>query len=222
MKEIDFLPEWYKRARRRRLRYRMQYAVILCAFAGMVGWSFFAAKSVSNAQALMQQQKLSPAQTQALEECGQIQKKLSELGKQADVLKKLDSKVAIADVLAELSFLVDSKIVMTQIDIQAEGFEENGQAAAGGAGLVRISRNGSGLQALPDGDVRFKVVLHGMACDAGDAARLICKLEESPYFCQVIPGFSRTSKIKDRQMSEFEIGCCIANYKEAKRQHNGM
>jgi hypothetical protein len=216
MKEIDFLPEWYTSASRRRIRYRMQYAVIACIFAGMVGWSFFAAKSVSNAQALIQQQKLSPAQQQALEECAQIQNKLSELGKQAALLGKLDSKIRIEDVLAETSFLVDSRIILTQLDIQSEGFDDNGRSPAAGAGLVRVSKNVSGAQSLAGGDVRFKVVLQGIACEPSDAARLICKLEESPYFCQVIPGFSRTVKMKDRQMSEFEIGCYIANYKGAK------
>ena len=217
MKEIDFLPDWYKSARRRQVRYRMQYAAILCVFAGMVGWSFFTAKSVSTAQALLQQQQLTPAQKQALDECSQIQTKLSEFGKQASLLSKLDSKLIIADVLAELSFLVDSKILLTQIDMQAEGFDDGGQSPAAGTGLVRVARNTSGSQSLASGDIRFKVILQGMACDAGDVARLICKLEESSYFCRVIPGFSRTNKMKDRQVSEFEIGCYVANYKGAKQ-----
>lgn len=215
MKEIDFLPEWYKSKRRRQMRYRMQYAAILCVFAAMVGWSFFAAKSVINAQAITQQQKLSPAQQQSLAECGQIQEKLIKLGVQAEQLKKLDSKVALADVLAELSYLVDSRIVLTQIDMQAEGFEDNNQSSANGASLVRVTNSSASL--FQSGDVRFKVILQGMACEAGDIARLIRKLEESSYFCRIMPGFSRTNKVKDRQVSEFEICCCIANYKEAKR-----
>jgi hypothetical protein len=35
MKEIDFLPEWYKNGRRRRMRYRTQYAVLGCIFVVM-------------------------------------------------------------------------------------------------------------------------------------------------------------------------------------------
>ena len=218
MKEIDFLPVWYKMARRRRMRYRMQYAVILCVFAAMIGWSFLAANSISSAQALIKQRQLSPEQKQMLNECVQIQLKLSELSGQAAAVRKLDSKVAVADVLAELSFLMDSKIIATQIGMQAEGFDNGGQGGADGAGAVRVARSLSGSQAAPlVGDVRFKVTVQGMACEASDVARLICNLEGSPYFTQVIPGFSRTSQMKNRQISEFGIGCYVANYREAKR-----
>jgi hypothetical protein len=198
------------------MRYQVQYAIVACIFAAMVAWSFFTARCVSTAQALMDQQQLLPAQKEAMDECAQIQTKLSELSKQADMLTKLDSRLVVADVLAELSFLVDSRILMTEIDMQAEGFDETGTASGAGAGLVKPARNVSGSQQSLAGDVRYKVVLRGMACDAGDTARLICKLEESPYFCEVIPGFSKTTKIKDLQVSEFEIGCYIANYKELR------
>jgi hypothetical protein len=125
---------------------------------------------------------------------------------------KLDTKLDIAAVLAELSFLVDSKIILTGFDIQAEGIDNSSQSGDG-ANLIRLPQNMS-----PSGDnVRFKIILQGMACDAGDVAGLICKLEKSPYFCKVIPGFSRTTKIKERQVSEFQISCCIANYKEARQ-----
>jgi hypothetical protein len=218
MKEIDFLPVWYKKARQRRLRYRMQYAAILCLFAVMVGWSFIAAQSISNAQASIKQQQLSPEQKQMLDECVQIQSKLSELSRQAAAVRKLDSKVAVADVLAELSFLMDSKVIASQVDMQAEGFDNGGSAGADSAGTVRAAKNTSGSQTAPlAGNVRFKVTLQGMACEAGDVARLICNLERSPYFTRVIPDFSRTSQIKNRQISEFGIGCYIANYREAQR-----
>lgn len=216
MKEIDFLPVWYKDAIRRRRWYRMQYAVIVCIFAAMVGWSFFTAHSISKTQAMIRQQQLSPEQMHMLEECVQMQAQLSELSKQARIIRKLDSRIIIADVLAELSFLVDSKLIITQLDIQAEGFGDNGQSGGDGSGSVRVAKTSFGGTALPAGDVRFKVGLEGMACEAGDAAGFICKLERSPYFCQVIPGFSRTGKLKEREVSEFGINCYVANYRESK------
>jgi hypothetical protein len=96
-------------------------------------------------------------------------------------------------------------------------------------------------QELPLGDVRFKVVIGGVAADASDVAALICSLEDSPYFYQVVPSFSRTavitqtgnssfhSKINNEnskgivqqnkgnnqiQISEFEISSYLANYCE--------
>jgi hypothetical protein len=218
MKEIDFLPEWYKSKRRRILTYRAQYAALICIFAMMVGWSFFTARSVSTAQALVDNQELSGPQKQALEECARIQAQLAQLNKEAEMLKKVDSKIVISNVIAELSYLVDSSIVLTQADIRAEKFDANAQTNVAGAGTVRVAKSISGSPAdLTGRDIRFRVVLQGLAYEASDVAALICKLEESPYFCQVIPGFSRTNKIKDRQVSEFEIGCYIANYRGAKQ-----
>jgi hypothetical protein len=110
--------------------------------------------------------------------------------------------------------------------------------------VVRVVRAKSGeKRGLPLGDVRFKVVMSGVAADGRDVAALTCKLEDSPYFCQVVPSFSRNAKIsiksdsslhaetdvvegtvetKNRvrkaegniQVSEFEINCYLANYRE--------
>jgi hypothetical protein len=93
------------------------------------------------------------------------------------------------------------------------------------------------------GDFRFKVVITGMAVDAGCVADLICRLEDSPYFCLVYPSFSKSGQVsghKDKpaigkggkqpmenyQVSEFEINCYLANYRQlgdlATRQREGL
>ncbi len=83
------------------------------------------------------------------------------------------------------------------------------------------------------------MVIRGVAADASNVAALICRLEDSPYFCQVVPSFSRTAVINAAgspsfrsrtkspntkgsvqetggkiQVSEFEISCYLANYRE--------
>lgn len=211
MKEIDFLPEWHKQARRRRIRYRAQYGLILSVFVIMCCWSFFNAKSVSNAQAITARQKLSPSQMQALEECAHYKTDLASFAGQAAVLSKFDSKINLACILAELSYLIDSKIILTQLDIQAEPINDSAQSSSG-SGLTRVNKTA----APQDGYFRSKVIMRGMACEAGNVAAFICKLEQSPYFCRIMPGFSRTGKVKELQVSEFEISCYIANYKETK------
>ena len=49
----------------------------------------------------------------------------------------------------------------------------------------------SNKKELPLGNVRFKVVIAGVAVDASDVATLMCKLEDSPYFRQVVLAYSR-------------------------------
>jgi hypothetical protein len=56
------------------------------------------------------------------------------------------------------------------------------------------------------------VVISGIAAEASDVARLISELEESPYFCRIVPGYSRNKKVGQFMASEFEIGCYVANF----------
>jgi hypothetical protein len=92
------------------------------------------------------------------------------------------------------------------------------------SGSVIKAANASflGKKRTPLGDVRFKVVLSGVAADASEVAELICRLEESRYFRQVYPSFSRGVKMKTSsnvageslQMTKFEISCHLANYQQ--------
>jgi hypothetical protein len=88
------------------------------------------------------------------------------------------------------------------------------------------------------------VVIAGVAADTRDVADLISKLEESPYFFQVVPSFSKSTKLevkgrpstsaatdavrratetrsevsdagKSLQATEFEINCYLANYRKS-------
>lgn len=87
---------------------------------------------------------------------------------------------------------------------------------------VRPAQNGYGSMGSEAGDVRFKVVINGVAEDASNVAQLICDLENSPYFCLIYPSFSRNAEVKTTsssdgkqlQVTEFEVSCYIANYRE--------
>ena len=133
------------------------------------------------------------------------------------------------DVISELQqikqrlvYLIDDNIVLSQVDFDAERFDNEQQSNTSGqtVNVIRVAGGRPlGKEKLPLGDVRFKILIRGVAADAGDIADLICKLEESPYFCLVYPSFSRNRKIKagpdkDLPVSEFEISCYLANYQE--------
>ena len=105
---------------------------------------------------------------------------------------------------------------------EAEKFADKEAEKANSSSVIRVAGlDFAGKKANPLGNVRFRVVMSGVASDSSDVAALICRLEDSPYFCQVIPSFSRNRKIKadkdagagDLQVSEFEISCDLANYR---------
>ena len=237
MKEIDFLPEWYKNGRRREFGYRTQYIALTGIFVVMVVWNFTAAHSISRARAELAQMATRQEEAEsASAKFAKIKSEVKSLQKKVKSIEEIDSKIDVASVLAEMSFLIDERIVLGKIQFIAEKFEDNQETKPNIGSVVRVARVRIGDRgALPVGDVRFKVLISGVAADASDVAALVCRLEDSPYFCNVIPLFSRNKQIQrgansavrtrspekgvsepgeNCRVSEFEISCCLANYRE--------
>ena len=235
MKEIDLLPEWYKNSKRRQVNVHRQYVALGCIFVVMMAWNFITAHSVSKATARVTD--LSSKQTKAqndINEFSEIKNEVSQLKQKMNVLEKTDSRINVANVLAEIGFLIDESIALSKVEIKAEKFDSLSVEP-------QVLRRVLNVRQTPEiaagdttllGDIRFKVVLNGIAADTSDAAELVCKLEDSPYFWQVYPSYSgnrnlggaktpvgigRTSANSTEagiQVSEFEISCYLANYSE--------
>lgn len=223
MKEIDFLPTWYKSGRRRQIGYRTQYAGLGVLLAAMLVWNFVAMHSVSKAMVRLTQAgvKSASAESEAREFTG-LKSEADHLQERARTIEEINSRIDVANVLAEISFLVDKKIALSKVEFIAEKFESGQAEKANNRSAVKVvGDNFGGKESLPLGDVRFRVLINGVSPDAGDVAKLICKLEDSPYFCQVLPLFTRNKEMKTAagaggekfQVSEFEISCSLENYR---------
>ena len=233
MKEIDLLPKWYKSGRRRQINVRRQYIALGGIFVVMMVWNFIATHSISKATAELAADAAKQAEAEsASQEFAKIKNEVIQLQKMAKSTEEINSKIDVVNVLAEISFLIGEKIVLSKVEFIAERFVDKQENKVNAGSAVRVARAGSGnREALLLGDVRFKVTISGVAADASDVAKLICKLEDSPYFCLVYPSFSRNTEVKvgtspslhsraglaeeNYQASEFEIGCYLANYKES-------
>ena len=249
MKEIDFIPEWYKRGRRRQLSYRTQYVALGGMFVVMMAWSLASFRSLSKATAELVQ--MAPRQSQAQSvsrELKNAQNRLSDLQKKTRVIEEIASKIDVASVLAEMSFLIDEKVVLSKVEFTAQKFDATAQREPGGASVVRVASDGLAGKQAPLGKVRFQIVINGVASDPSDVAKLTRRLEDSPYFCLVRPSFSRSKTIdaaggstansdikaaktsgqiksaaeptaKKYQVSEFEISCYLANYRQDENKY---
>jgi len=247
MKEIDFLPEWYKSGRRRQLSYRTQYMALGGVLAVMIVWNFVATHSISKAKAQLVERATEQAQSERVSvRLCELRGELGGLQKRAEFIEQIDSKIDVASVLAEMSFLIDEKIVLSKVEFVAEKLVDKQDLKPSphvGAVVRVVQAKLSQKRELPLGDVRFKVVIAGVAPNASDVMALICKLEESAYFCQVVLSFSRDAKVEVQRdlsarsrtglvegtagpdtshregeeslrVSEFEISCYLANYRE--------
>ena len=247
MKDIDFLPEWYKSGRRREVSYRTQYMALGGIFLVMAVWSFTASRSISKARAEFADMATMHMKAESVsKDLAVLKNEFAGLQKKIESMGEIDSRIDVASVLAEMSFLIQDDTVLSKVEFVAEKFpkEQKDKASVGTGAVVRAVRVSSRQeQQVPLGNVRFRVVIAGVAANAGDVADLILRLEQSPYFFRVVPAYSRSAELeiksaaspgtardavtrtsersggitdarKTLEVSEFEINCYLANYRK--------
>ena len=143
MKEIDFLPQWYKKSKRRQSSYRRQYVEVAFLLVAMILWSFVGGRFLTHAQARLKTAEDYLTVTKPFNaEFDRFQAELKTLQKDYAILEKLDTKVNVSNIIAEIAFLIDDNIILESICIQSENFEQqklllrsknnNGGAFSGG------------------------------------------------------------------------------------------
>lgn len=213
MKEIDFLPQWYKAGRRRKVNYRRQYIVLVGIFVAMVVWSFAASYSVSVSEGHIQVlQNSLDASENVSEKYMNLECTLKGMKSREKIVTELTPQTTYSSIIAELSFLADDNIMLKKLLVQAEPYKKS---SSGNASAVTFAnRQDKKVDVMPVKNTRLKVIMMGLAADASNVAILMSNLEESAYFCQVVPGYSRNKKDRDVTVTEFEISCYVANYQE--------
>lgn len=215
MKEIDFIPEWYKTGKRRKVNYHRQYAAIGVVFFFMMMWSFSTSRSLSAARAKIDwTENFLNANSSVGAEYNSLQAELASLHGKTDVLEKLKNRTDISSIIAELAFLTGDNIILSSLDLHVEKFHDSTDDKAR-QGVVLVTRSEK-ADLVVEEDMVLKVVVAGVAANASSVAQLISKLEDSSYFCRIIPGFSRTKEIKESMVTEFEISCYVADFIENK------
>ncbi len=212
MKDIDFIPEWYRTGRQRKVSYRRQYTIIACLFGLLAAWSFTTGVSVSRSRAeASQRERTYRADETITARFETIKKELSGLTDQQQCLARVDPKVDFAAVLAELSYLVGDRVILKALDIQSEKFQAD-KTTDKPSMIVLGDGKREKESVLPEPNLRYRFKLTGIAADAADVAGLVSSLESSNYFCQILPGFSKTVQVKSHPVTEFEVSCYLANY----------
>lgn len=231
MREIDFLPEWYKESKRRRLHLRRQYVALTVIFLAMLTYNLTSEYRVAKAGAeIMQFEDQRVEAEEVMRQFNQISRALGEHKAKAEVIEQIDSRIDLGAVLAEISHLINDRVVLSRVDFISEPIARTDKKQSGGGSTVRaVSRSDNAAGQALLGDVRFRIVLAGVAVESGDTTALFSRLEESPYFTRVSMSFSRPGTInvspgptgqtpaRAREtlgVTAFEMTCYLANYEE--------
>lgn len=210
MKEIDFLPSWYKKNRRQIRGYKWQYTTICVCVSFMIVWSFISGRIISTSGAFDESNNNA---SDTFEKYENYQQQLSALNEDRAMIEKYESKINVSNILAELSGLIDGRIVLSKIEIDSEEIENNDRPRT--ASVIR--NNGSNDTKSFNEKALYKIDIKGVSADSQSVAQLICDLEESEYFTRVVPGYSKDVMLDKKQVTEFEISFYLANFKEVKQ-----
>lgn len=178
---MDFLPEWYKENRRRRLSAHRQYLALGVLFLIMAAWNARAMRSISMAGAEVAAAE--PRRMEAEQVCTEFDDLVRQLGDRWQELRGYrdrECRVDVAGVWADLSEVIDGCVALETLDVVAE--------PAGGDGR----------------DCR--IVLKGLAHDPPAVAALLNAMEGSAHFRQVTLVVSRDLDPADPQARTVEGG----------------
>lgn len=237
MKELDFLPEWYKEGKRRRMHMRRQYAILAIFFLAMVTYNTLVTRRISRANAELTRLEDQRYWAEGiLHEYDAVSKRLEARRAKVASVQQVDGRIDVAAVLAEISYIIGDPIVLSRLEFVAEPFPSSEKPDNRGKSGVRSAGASRGsAKATPLGPTRFRVALAGIAVDSAEVAALVSHLGKSPYFDQVnpllrdntiqvgaampqaSPATDATAKRKDARsvnVTEFEITCYLANYEE--------
>jgi hypothetical protein len=215
MKEIDFIPEWYKANRNRKKSYHRQYVLLGTLMAMMMIWSFVIGQYVEQVRADVEDiQSVFERGKMTIEQGMVLEAEIAMLQQQARILDATAPRTDMSSVIAELTWLIRGSVVLSKLSMINEVIEPKQADRLTSTGVVRIgaSSGGNGAAEMSLSPTRTRVTLTGVALTGADAAALISALEESAYFEQVTPVFTKAVKVKDCDVTEFEIRMYVADY----------
>lgn len=240
MKEIDFLPEWYKEGKRQRQHVRRQYVVLAAAFIAMISYNTTSTHRITRASAELARLEGKRVEAEiASVEFNTITRNLSKVREKAALIERIDSKINMAAVLAEMSHILGETVVLSRVECIAESFADDDKGPRTNDTGVRVADGKNDVSKGPlVGSVRFRIVLTGVAVNPADVAALVRRLDDSTYFHRVHASFWRSGKVQlsarpahpvskaqagvvpagqpeNLDVTEFEVICYLANYKEA-------
>ncbi len=227
MKEIDLLPQWYKSNKARQRTLRSQYLVLGGVVVVLFVWNHFLAGSVSVAKAELDgfENEIMLAEA-VIEKAELIESQINEMQEKAAILAEVDPHIDVDNVLSEIAYIVSSEIVLSEVTFSAERFDDSVKKQKRTGGIRIAGKKSKANSKLPLGDVRFKGLIKGIATETGEVGKFVRVLEDSDYFHSVSLSFSRNKTIRigtdddefDKQVSEFEISCYLANYELSQKK----
>jgi len=145
MKEIDFIPEWYKAGRSRKRRYVRQCTGMGILFMAMVTWSFVMGRYVEHAHAEVEgiQGVLEQGQVR-VEQSLELERQIADIKEKLQMLNSVAPRTPISALIGEVSYLAGGNIILNRLSFENDLSRERPRDAAfdGGCSDGRLRKKG--------------------------------------------------------------------------------
>jgi hypothetical protein len=232
VKDLDFLPDWYKDRKRRSSRVRKQYIALVAVFLMMMTFNLTALHRAGRVAADVSRYEDQRTRAEAIvDEFNLVTRELNQMKARADLVRRIDTRIDVASILAEISHVVDESTLLSKIEFATEPLAQPEDVDRAKGPSVRPAKGEDSQREPALGPSTLQIVLAGVATQSSQVADLVCRLEESAYFQHVRPSFYGRTKVQVGPASAgsgktdasagspemldvtaFEITCTLANY----------
>jgi Tfp pilus assembly protein PilN len=194
MRELEFLPDWYPRLRRRKRFVLLQAWMTVVLVIGLGFCTVLLCRNVRGSEVslngLHRQLNQTDAELQKLNDLLTLQKQWQQ---QAQVLSQLGPHVPAARLFDSLAELMPPQMALLELSTSYE--EQEKQLPS----LVAAKGDESSV------DRHLRVRLHGVAPTDVDLGNFLAKLTSVPYFGNIAMSYARDRTDGGHLMREFEV-----------------
>ena len=204
MRELEFLPDWYPRVRKRKRTVALQTWVTLVMMCGLGLWMLLVQRNVHarevEVESLRTDLDKSETDLARLEDLLQLQR---QLGQQDQIFLKIGRPVETTRIITTLEQMMPTDMALLDLQVETEDPNRanisNSYGNGGGGLAARAAREKE--QESPK--LRFR--MHGVAPTDTDLGEFLHKLTGRPFFKNVELLYSHERQDRGHVMREFEL-----------------
>jgi hypothetical protein len=204
VRELEFLPDWYPRVRKRKRVVALQTWVTITVMCGLGLWMLLVQRNVHAREvevaSLRTDLDKSETELTRLEDLLQLQR---QLGQQDQIFLKIGRPVETTKIITTLEQMMPTDMALLDLQVETEepnrANPTNGYANMSGGLAARAAREKE--QESPK--LRFR--MHGVAPTDTDLGEFLHKLTGRPFFKNVELLYSHERQDRGHVMREFEL-----------------
>ncbi len=204
MREIEFLPDWYPKVRKRKRMVALQAYVTLILMCGLGLWMLLVQRNVHAREfeldSLRNDLDQSETELARLEELLQLQR---QFGQQDQIFNKIGRPIATTKLITTLEQMMPSDMALLDLTLETEEPNRNSNSGAYGGGGGGLAARAAREKELESAKLRFK--MHGVAPTDTDLGEFLHKLTGRPFFKKVELLYSHERQDRGHVMREFEV-----------------